>query len=203
MEIDDKISFNMNDMLSIINDIGFEERKTFEKLTIEKVTDNVRKWIVANPHHNFPKSQNAWDKLLFSQFGIIKVLVDPISIINLHDDISSEYHCQINILKERIDKYLSKKKNADIHKNDYFKSIKIIRSFCKFKQYVDHNKVLECLIHNKIINDVNYNVHSNIWIDNSKKRDFDKLVDSSDVTYDKHSYELNISSLNDIKRKRK
>ena len=197
MDIDDEIVFNMKDLSDIIDELN-PEKRNFDSLVTKKVAENVKEWVKINPHHNFPKSNNAWERLLFSQFGNITIIIDPIALMSITDEKKNNYIDQITILKERINKYLSKKKNAELYNTDYNKSIKIIRSFCRFKYYVNCYDVLKELYNSNLLNKDSQIVLT-FW--DSKKRC--RVVDTNSEDYEFYDNCLNISSIRDVKKQKK
>jgi hypothetical protein len=177
-------SININNLISDLNKINLN-KKTFDEHVIDKAAENIRVWINNNKHHNFPKSKEKWITLLNSQFETLTIKVDAQILLN--NNMNLNKLCKhFEILKERINKYLSKDNNRRLFNENYDKSIKLINSFCRFKYIINSNNLFSILIKKKIINPTNYNI-----IIYSKKRKRTELED--DLTTHSSYYDTNLT----------
>lgn len=186
------MNFNMNNLTMCLNEMNLN-KKTFNDYVLEKSAENIRVWINNNKHHNFPKSKEKWIKLLNSQFKKLTIKVDAEVLLNNNinlNNISEDFE----ILKNRINKYLSKQKNKKLFDENYDKSINIINSFCRFKYIINNNDLFSILIKKNIISSVNYSI-----IVHSKKRKRSEVED--DLLYSSSYYdtELTFRSLKQLK----
>ena len=103
-----KFNTDMENIIINFNNLNLNQ-KSFNDLVLEKVSLNIKKWIKRNSHHKFPKSLNGWYRLLGSQFDSLTVTVDPHILLNYNDDLN-EIHYQLAELKEKIVRFINKKK---------------------------------------------------------------------------------------------
>lgn len=188
------IVFNMNKLLNSINKLTINT-KTFNELVLEKAAINIKNWIKKNSHHKFPKSQNGWHRLLLSHYDKITVKVDPKVLLDTSYDLNL-IHFQLAELKQKIIKFMNKKKNKELYLNDKSKLMKIISSFSRFKYSVNYIELFNKLIEVSIINSYDYSV-----IVSNKRKGFeleDKMMNDSDD----ESIELELRSLNNVKKRR-
>ena len=88
---------------------------------------------------------------------------------------------------------MNKKKNEFLLKNDRGKLINIVSSFSRIKYKVNIYELFDKLIDLSIIDKLTYNLLKN----NKRKRE--ELEDTNEL-YDDSSVELEISSLNNVKK---
>jgi len=178
------MNFNMNNLTMCLNEMNLN-KKTFNDYVLEKSAENIRVWINNNKHHNFPKSKEKWIKLLNSQFKKLTIKVDAEVLLNNNINLNniSEH---FEILKNRINKYLSKQKNKKLFDENYDKSINIINSFCRFKYIINNNNLFSILIKKNIISSVNYSI-----IVHSKKRKRSEVED--DLLYSSSYYDTDLT----------
>lgn len=189
MDYENTITFNMNCLLDCLKTIS---PKSFNDLVIEKAANNIKNWIIKNPKHKFPKSKNSWLRLLGSQFDSLVVKINPEILINCNYDLKT-IHIQLDELKNKIVRFMNKKKNEFLLKNDRGKLINIVSSFSRIKYKVNIYELFDKLIDLSIIDKLTYNLLKN----NKRKRE--ELEDTNEL-YDDSSVELEISSLNNVKK---
>ena len=179
------IVFNMNCLLNCLNNIT---SKTFNELVLEKAAINIRNWIKRNPNHKFPKSANGWQILLASQFDTLVVKVNPYMLLNTNVDLN-KIHFQLEELKNKIFRFINKEKNRDLLNKKKLKNI--VSSFSRFKYKINSielfNKLVQLCIINKTTECIN-------------KRKRVEMVDTNVIDDDDHSIELEISTLNNVKK---
>ena len=179
------IVFNMNCLLNCLNNIT---SKTFNELVLEKAAINIRNWIKRNPNHKFPKSANGWQRLLASQFDTLVINVNPYMLLNTNVDLN-KLHFQLEELKNKIFRFINKEKNRDLLNKKKLKNI--VSSFSRFKYKINSielfNKLVQLCIINKTTECIN-------------KRKRVEMVDTNVIDGDDHSIELEISTLNNVKK---
>jgi len=184
------IVFNMDSMMNCLNEIT---PKTFNELVLEKAAKNIKNWIKRNPNHKFPKSINSWQRLLESQFETIIVKVNPNTILNTDIDLN-KIHYQLDELKKKIIRFMNKEKNRDLLHNNKPKLMKIVACFSRFKYKVNSLELVNKLIQLNIIDKKTECISQN----NKRKRA--ELEDTFSLDNDDDCIELEISSLNNVKK---
>ena len=191
---DKSIVFNMDKILNSINKLSINT-KTFNEIVLEKAAINIKNWIKKNSHHKFPKSQNGWYRLLLSHYDKIIVKVDPEVLLDINYNLNL-IHFQLAEVKQKIIKFMNKKKNKELYLINKPKLMKIICSFSRFKYSVNYIELFNKLIELSIINSNDYSVII------SNKRSRVNLEDKMSNYGDEESVELEVMTLNNIKKRR-
>jgi hypothetical protein len=183
------VTFDMNCILDCLKNIS---SKSFNELVNEKAASNIKNWILRNPNHKFPKSKNSWLRLLESQFSILVVKINPEILLNCNYDLKT-IHFQLDELKNKIVRFMKKKKNEFLLKNNRNKLINIVTSFSRIKYKVNIYELFDKLIKLSIIDSFSFTLYKK----NKRKRD--ELADINEI-YDDSPIELEISSFNNVKK---
>lgn len=187
--------YTMENIIFNFNNLNLNQ-KSFHEMVLEQAAININNWIKRNSHHKFPKSLNGWYRLLGSQFDTVTVKVNPKILLDYNDDLN-HIHYQLAELKEKIIRFINKRKNKILLINQKEKLFITINSFSRFKYKVNNIELFEILTKFKIIN---HNTFSVNCFSNSNKRKRNNMVDEN---IEDDNIDLEISTLNNVKKKKK
>ena len=175
-----KIDFNMDELTNIIAEI--DKSIIFQNLCQDKLIDNIINWIKNNPRHSFPKCHQAWTNLIFLQFRRVKIYINSEFMINNIEQNFSSIDINLQILADSIKKFINKKKNIKLTKNEL---IKKVGTFSYIDINFEPDKIFQILVQKNIINPVNLSIQSNEINKKRKRDDEDKYLRLDNLNFKK------------------
>lgn len=176
-----KIDFNMDELTNIISEI--DKSMIFHNLCQDKIIDNVINWIKSNPNHSFPKCHQAWTNLIFLQFRKVKIYINSEFMINNIEQNFSSIDINLQILADSIKKFINKKKNIKLTKDEL---IKKVGTFSYIDINFESDKIFKILVQKNIINPVNLSIQTS-EIKKKRKRDYeDKYIRLDNLNFKKN-----------------